>query len=192
MKRKIKTIVTAVSSAILVSLVSACSGVHQVVRADGKPLGLQTSPEISQSTSQRVLILMANDGSDDAQIYKGSGKITTQLIQNVFRPYFKVVKLESLNGSLENQLEMAKSQGYQYIIIPEILQWSDHYTFWTGVPDEVSLNLKIYNTNTQQQIDSFTIKSESSLTPKPNQKPQDLLYQPLKQIAKVMFNHDVS
>ncbi|TNF69498.1 MAG: DUF4823 domain-containing protein [Gammaproteobacteria bacterium] len=192
MKRKIKIIVGAISSVILAGLLSACSGMHQVVRSDGKSLKAQSSPEIAQALSQRVLIVVAKDGFDDDQTYKGSGKVTTQLIQSIFKPYFKVVQVGQLSGSLEDQLKKAQSEGYQFIIVPKILKWSDHYTFWTGVPDEVNLSLKIYNTKKRQQVDGFTIKSESSLTPKPNQKPQELLYQPLQQIAKAMFNHEPS
>lgn len=189
---KIKNSFIIILSLLMVALLSACDGVHQVMRSDGVPLGDKAVSNDEILLNQNALLLIAHDGSDDQNTYKGSGLKATQVIQSVFKPYLQSIKLVPNTKRLSTVLSEAKNSSYQYVLVPEISKWSDHYTFWTGVPDKLSLKLTFYNVKTQKKIDSFTIKCESSLTPLPNQKPQDLLYQPLQQIAQVIFKNESS
>ncbi|MCF6808148.1 DUF4823 domain-containing protein [Thiotrichales bacterium 19S9-12] len=175
----------------LTLLLFGCSNVHDIKNDHGEMFSAQKASQIIKASEQKFFVLKAQDGQDDNQIYQGSGLTTSQLIESAFKPYVRLIKVGELTGPLDHKLTMAKEAGYTYVVVPKIIKWSDNYTFWTGVPDEVSLILKVYSTKTLEQVEGFVINSESSLTPKPNQKPQDLLYQPLSQVVKVMFKNKV-
>lgn len=166
-------------------ITTGCSPNYQLIN----DVNNKTVPEIQKlAKNQSALLIIANDGYGDGEVHTGSGIKTTDTICHILQPYFKSIKIVGLESNFNEQMKSAYQKGYQYVIEPELNTWVDSFTFWTGVPDQIELNLKIYDAKTQKQLESYTIKSESSLTPRPNQKPQDLLYQPLNQIAQVIFN----
>ena len=186
-----KIILTCLGSILLVS----CSNYHQIMKGEGSTSGVLSNYSMSNITvldknSPVCIALPKNSTTNHASYLKDFVDISN-VINISLRPYTTQSTIYSKYRSEIEGLEFAKDKNCRYVIFPNITSWEDRHTFWTGVPDKISLNIDIFDVNNGELIDHFTIKGRSSNTAGINQKPYELIYHPLKNIFKALYNeHD--
>ena len=111
----------------------------------------------------------------------------SEAIQKAFEPYVKNIGVAKRSQTDLVNLQRAKQGGYVYLVEPTIDKWSDNRTFWTGVPDEVEIEIDVFDTATGELVDHFDITGTSSLMPSINFKPYELLSEPLNRISAQLF-----
>ncbi|MFZ9036154.1 MAG: DUF4823 domain-containing protein [Francisellaceae bacterium] len=134
-----------------------------------------------------VYIAYPNDGADDYHYYEGSGAEVLNVITTSLSPYFsKMMPAKSYQHARSAYMQ-ARSEGYQYFILPHLKSWTDSYTMFTGVPDKVVLDLKIYDLITNQLLDQVEIKSISSVMPGFEKNPDELLGEAMNKLTARLF-----
>ena len=170
--------------------ISGCSANHEISHGEmPDEHGKLVLPEEIKTISKdsRVYVAVPRNGRNLEEgngVIKNSGKAAARTIGNEFDKYVRSVKTGDKRVGFLPALTMARSQGFDYFVYPIIQQWSDHATFWSGVPNTVRVNLRVYYVPTGQLLDAFTIKSESSSLSRPGQETSDLLIEPLGMILQ--------
>lgn len=135
-------------------------------------------------------IASANDGYDDFHFYEGSGLSVNRVLDQLFQPFFKTLWVSSTQRSARDEYIQAKTHGYDYFILPRISQWTQSQTWLTGVPNRVTLRVKIYDLHTDQLIDFFTIRSKGSSIVNTGSPDQMLLTQLEPKIHLLFFTNN--
>jgi hypothetical protein len=178
---------------IFTILLVGCAGQYNIIESSGNmPLDSGQARLIMLDKNLRAYVTIPQNGKDKYKEYPRSGKEVAEVIQSVFATHLKQVNIASSHQDDIANIQRAKQGGFSYLIDPTINEWSDNYTFWTGVPDKVSVGINIFDVATGDLLDHFTINSTSSLTPSINQKPYDLLYAPLNQISAKIFKSTIA
>ncbi|MFT6836400.1 MAG: hypothetical protein ACJA0H_002450, partial [Francisellaceae bacterium] len=171
---------------ILFSILAGCATSKSIITTNTN-LSAQKSTDIIQlNKSSKISVFVPEDGFDldgSGEIIKGSGLQAANVVTEVLSKYFTHVQEVTNIKDLNSEIKSARAKGYNYIVYPKILAWTNHYTFWSGIPNKIEVNLRIYDIKKKHIIDSFTIKSESDLLEQPGETTKDLLYQPLSNIA---------
>ncbi|WP_157966557.1 DUF4823 domain-containing protein [Fastidiosibacter lacustris] len=128
-----------------------------------------------------------NNGYDDLHSYPQSGKKAINVINQSFKSYFRELHCAKDFRSAQFEYLAAREKNYDYFILPRITKWTDSYTLFTGIADEVVMNLKIYDLKTNTLINEIRINSQSSKVPGFEKSPSELLQEPLSAIASHLF-----
>jgi Domain of unknown function (DUF4823) len=168
-----------VSIVLLMSLLSACTDTHQLLRSG------HDKPKLEKS--KIVYISVPKDGRYGQTVYSGSGPNTTQIVHMAFSQYVKRVESGHEYQTFEEALNAARKHGAAYLVVPTILEWEDRATEWSGIPDKVSIRISIADTGNSETIDSVVIKGKSGLATFGGDHPQDLLPQPVGEYVMSLF-----
>ena len=171
-------------------LISGCLSTHQlsssVISRSQNDIHFQNKfvkiPKIS-----RVYVSYSNDGYDSMRSYPGSGLEAMHVIREVFKSYVLQLTCAKSYKSSEAEYLYAREKKYDYFILPRLTNWTDSYTLLTGVPDQVAMNLKIYDLHANKLIDEITFSSVSSEIPGYSQTPRDLMHNGLRDVAHHLF-----
>lgn len=158
-----------------------CADTHKVTRsgeAQGKPF-------LERQAS--AYVALPSDGRYGDTVYSGSGAMTAQIVVSAFSPYLSKVMTGAGIEDLDQAMVTAKDGNYRYLFYPQILQWEDRATEWSGKPDLVTVKLSIYATDTGALLDSANIDGKSGLATFGGDHPQDLLPKPVSQYAASLF-----
>ncbi len=173
---------------------SGCTSTHEIVtNSMQKTLAAQDDAirysDVLVKLPLHATAYMAypNNGYDELHSYPDSAPKTMTVLSNIFKPYFKKLGVAKSFNSAQFEYLAARDKHYEYFILPRLLQWTDSYTFFTGVANKVVIDIKIYDLRTNQLIDEIHIQSESSKIPGFEKTPPDLLKEPLTTVAGHLF-----
>ena len=174
-------------------LLCSCAGQHNITR----PINTAVNPvqELNKSNitylikGLSVCITLPVNSTDKYTNYLNSATDVMNIIKISLQPYTnKIYMSKKLKNDIE-EISFAEKSGCHYIIEPTITKWEDRHTFWTGVPDQVSIMIDIFETQSGEIVDHFMINGRSSHTAPINQKPYDLLYEPLKNVFAMLYKN---
>ena len=120
MKKWLKVITAAL-------LLAACADTHQLVRVDD-------SPSIRLTSNDAIFIAVTEDGAYGAEVYRGSGQNTAQIIYSAFAKHTRSAKIGRSTHSFDEAMEAARKIGHKYLVYPTILHWEDRATEWSMIP----------------------------------------------------------
>ncbi len=139
------------------------------------------------SSGSSILVGVPRDGRYGDQVYVGSGQMTTQAIVAAISAHARVVRGAHDVLSLEENLVVARNEKLQYLIYPRILHWEDRATEWSGIPDRILIRLDLAQVSTGAIVNSTTISGKSRWATFGGDHPQDLLPEPLRRWAELLF-----
>jgi len=157
-----------------------CADTHQLMRAPG------TSSSLAPQASAYISI--PKDGSYNRRTYSGSGALTAQAVAAAFAPYLSKVMVGVRTEDFDAARKSARAGGYTYLINPEILQWEDRATEWSGRPDQASVKVSVVSMDTGTVLDSAVIGGKSGLATFGGDRPEHLLPKPLADYAATLFH----
>lgn len=132
-------------------------------------------------------VMQPEDGKYGNKPYPGSGEQTATALQSALIPRAGRVITAQNPEELEVALSAARERNLDYVLQTRILNWEDRATEWSGIPDKISLNFEIYDTNTGEKVASQTSKASSKWATFGGDHPQDLLPLPIGEFMKAVF-----
>ncbi len=140
----------------------------------------------SLEPGKAVLISVPQDGFYAATEYKGSGQMTAGISRVAFLRFATNVDVTAdCHGA--DCFDRANTGGYGYYVRPEILQWEDRATEWSGRSDKVEIRLTIYDADTRQEIATQVVAGRSSWWTLGGDHPQDLLKEPVTEYVEGLY-----
>ena len=134
-----------------------CADTHKVTKTGG----MQVGPVLERQVSAYVAV--PSDGRYGATVYSGSGAMTAQIIVSALAPYLSKVTIATKTEDLDQAMATARAGNFRYLFYPQILQWEDRATEWSGKPDLATVKLSIFATDTGTLLDSAMIDGKSGL-----------------------------
>ncbi len=183
---------------VITVLISACASTTNITIDKGKTPETSNSNDNTVSVNEliqlnkesRICIFVPKDGMDTeltGQIIAGSGTQTANIVTDILSRYFQNVDLENNTDDLNSAIKTTRKNGYDYIIYPKILTWTNYATFWSGVPNKLSVNLRVYDVKNKKLVNSIIIENESSELVRPGFQTSDLLQKPLNDVANQLI-----
>lgn len=134
-----------------------------------------------------VSIAVPADGSYGGRQYANSGQMTAEIVRSAFSRVGPRAEVSGTCG-LEACLQNARAKGHGYFVQPDILQWEDRATEWSGISDKVEIKLTVYDVATRQQVSSQIIAGNSSIWTLGGDHPQDMLPEPVGAYVTSLYN----
>ena len=73
-----------------------------------------------------------------------------------------------------------------------ILHWEERATEWSGKPDQITIQVTLYDVSSKQVLDKVTIKGQSKWATFGGNHPQDLLAKPIEKYVAELFGYGLS
>ncbi len=148
--------------ACLLSLAGCYTAKSAVERSDFQDL----SPRPSES---KVRVATPSDASD----YPGSGTLVAEAVRTAALTRFANVQILEVSDRAVCERRCAED-GAHVLIIPEIAQWEDHATNWSGLADKVRITVTLYDI-ADSRLRRMTFTAHSTWWTFTNDPPEDLL-----------------
>lgn len=107
--------------------------------------------------------------------YEMSGRQTGEAIVRAFAPEVDRVILGTRTESADAARLSAQAQDASHLVYPTILHWEDRATEWSGVPDRLRLQIRIYGVASGKLLDSAEVSGKSRWATFGGDHPEDLL-----------------
>lgn len=159
--------------------------------ADTHHLQRPASTNIRLPATSAIYVARPTDGRYQHINYAGSGAKTAMEIRSILFPYFSRVEIGDRTETKSKALETARSAGYDILIYPEILHWEDRATEWSGLPDQISVQVDLVNVEEGRTLDSTAISAKSGLATFGGDKPHHLLRKPFAEYASILVGKKI-
>lgn len=127
---------------------------------------LTTTIQTSVPIGNMIVVAQPKDGVSEGGVYPESGSIVARKLVAALVPYYPG---SHVGGDAE------------YRIVPEILQWEERATEWSGKPDRLKISLPVYRGGTL--IGSSILMAKSSYWTMGGDHPEDLIDAPFDVFA---------
>ena len=165
-------------SLALIGSTAACSGSYafEVV---------STGPALDSKGS--ALVTIPSDGRFGQQTYAGSGATTAKAVEAALAPRLARVEVTDAPISAPEALTRARARGARYLVVPEIVNWEDRATEWSGKPDHVAVDLTVRDVASDTVLHRVVIKGASSWWTFGGDHPAELLPRPINEYVRQIF-----
>ncbi len=160
-------------------LLSSCADVMTVSDVE--------APKHKLNKKGSAIVYKPEDGSYSTQTYAHSGAMTQKAVMQAVALHMSNVHLAKERLSLDKAIAVERENKKDYLIYPEIMQWEDRATEWSGKPDVVKVRVHIINLKTGEPISVAIINGTSGLWTFGGDHPQDLLPKPLQDYFSKLF-----
>lgn len=168
-----------VIAAVLVGLsLSGCTATYiqrDLIEATGK-----------LSRSKSVLVSTPANGVYGKVEYKSSGKITAHETRMAFAAFAPNTAVVSDCKDLQC-LATQSTAGSSYLVVPQILHWEDRATEWSGIPDRIEVEVRVFDGSSLQELSATVISGKSKWATFGGDHPEDLLPEPLKIYTQSLY-----
>jgi hypothetical protein len=135
-----------------------------------------------------VLISTPKDGWFENTQYRNSGTMTANAVRAAFSKNAPRVDLVT-NCHGDDCFKSINIQKYGYYVKPEILQWEERSTEWSGKPDRIEIQLVIYDAVTQKELANASYTGKSKWATFGGDHPQELLPDPTNKYVNSLYGH---
>jgi uncharacterized membrane protein len=157
---------------ILTTFFAGCADVTSITR--------DAPREVVLDSKANAYVSVPPDGHYEQQVYAGSGRIAADIVLTAFSKKMSHVDIADKKEYFEKALNHARTEGYQYLIVPKITHWEDSNAVLSGRPSKATINIRIVDVKTRDTIDSVVIDSRSSMLNVTNAPPEDALPEPIQ------------
>lgn len=170
-------------------VLSGCSSKFKVIDSN-------TDSELSADAllKSRIVVNNAIPGTavSTNKLYDLSGIYLSNCLKDMILNYNSNVKLDSQAEELPNLLKrLKKNNNVDYLVYGKIINWEDHPTEWNGIPDRISIELKLIRISDEKVLASESFIASSKWFTFGGAHPQDLLAKPLTDILYKWFGESV-
>jgi hypothetical protein len=126
--------------------------------------------------NSQVLVVASEDGRDERNaIYKGSGRSTAIALVAALRARQVQAEVQLEPLELGPALEAGRSARADFLVLPVIRSWSDRLTEWSGIPDRITIRIRMVEVASGQVRDDRDVRASSRWATLGGDHPQDLL-----------------
>ncbi len=159
----------------------ACAPKYNVIH------GNENAKDVRLSKAATAYISLPEDNTSNGHLYIGSGREVAVKLELLFSKYLSQVVIGKSVESCQQGLISAKTNGYDYEICPQLLQWEDWATEWNGVPDRIKLKVSITHTKSDEIIDTFFLEGKGKVISFGPDHPLDIVKEPMTQWVSSLF-----
>ena len=113
-------------------------------------------------------------GKDEERTYQGSDTQTATAVAGAFKNYGTVTFGREPEAQ-EKALGSAAAAQCVYLVKPTIRIWEDNPTEWNGEPDELEVELEVFDVAGKESLARASLKGKSKLATVLGDKPEDML-----------------
>ncbi len=163
---------------ISVLIMSGCASTY-------KHVDLQ-APAEKLNPARGVLISIPEDGWYENTQYKNSGKMTANAVRAAFAKNAKRTDLtkDCKGDACLNNINLNK---YGYFVKPVILRWEDRATEWSGRPDQIEIQIIVFDAATRKELANSSYSGKSKWATLGGDHPQDLLPEPTNEYVRKLY-----
>jgi hypothetical protein len=134
----------------------------------------------------QVIIATPADGVYSGSPVSQSGTRTAAAVRDAFVTTASRVSIQESCASLDC---MSGSLGdvEAYAVVPTILHWEERATEWSGIPDQVRVQLDVYDLRSRELLSSYVIRGFGQQWSYGGDHPQDLLPAPLTEHVETLY-----
>jgi hypothetical protein len=144
------------------------------------------APPILRTTT-RIYVAIPFDASFKEKVAQGSGKATAQAFFAAFSRHIRGTFLSRVPQSLDEALDAARAFNAEYLVYPNIVQWEDRATEWSGRRDRLTLKVDLIDLATSSLVFSREISATGKWMSDGGDTPTDLLDEPAQQYVNALF-----
>jgi hypothetical protein len=146
-----------------------------------------TQSQVCLPAAATVYIITPEDGRDDRpRTYEGSGDWTRSAVAKALRDRGMRVLPGGTTVELSEAIAAAGAANADFLVYPKIVHWSDRVTEWSGIPDRITLNMRIYEVATGKVVNRQEIEASSRWATFGGDHPQDLLPELMRRWAETL------
>ncbi len=165
--------------AVLTLLLAACSQKYK--------LDSYQPPQQRLSQGSAIYVMVPADGRYGNITYSNSGQQTAQALFASLATVSNKIEVAPKVEPLAEALANAKSKGATYVFQPQILNWIDRATEWSGIPDRITIKLIVYEVESGKDVASVMSRASSKWGTLGGDHPQDLLPRVMAEFTKLLF-----
>jgi len=158
---------------IILFVIIGCAPKYTVLQND------KESNEVKLSRDISAYISLPEDNTSNGHLYVGSGREVAAEIEFLFSQHLEKIDVGKTVESCNQGFDSAKLNGYDYYICPQLMQWEDYATEWSGIPDRIRLKVSIQSTTSKAIIDTFLIEGKGKVMSWGGDHPLDIVKEPL-------------
>jgi len=170
-------------------LLLGCAKQYNIHSSGGNAPAIRLPAEVS------ILVAVPEDGGYGAETVEGSGRMTARAVAAAFSRYSDHVASAEVYVSRAENLEAARSQNSQYVIVPKILRWKERLKKEYGKADRVVVKLKLIDVKSEEVVDVTILKGQSRRIPpvspeeraREDGRAQPFLVEPLPRYVESLF-----
>ena len=132
-----------------------------------------------------VLIATPENGAYNNEVYARSGEYTANALSVAFQPYASPVNIVQC-ASLAC-VQRGDSMKARYVVVPRIARWEDRATEWSGKPDQIEIEISVFDASSSEKLASTVLSGKSQWATMGGDHPQDLLKEPLESFVKTLY-----
>lgn len=145
------------------------------------------APSSKLNSSFGVLISTPEDGWYGNKTYRNSGRMTANAVMSAFSKYAKRADVvDDCDG--DQCMENIDTTKHGYYVQPKILHWEDRNTEWSGKPDQIEIQITIYDAITKEEVAKSAYTGKSQWATLGGDHPQDLLPEPTLKYVESLYN----
>lgn len=167
--------------AFLCLALGACGGTQRVT----PNLGLTVKQKVE--TGMPVFLCVPADGKYGNITYPGTGPIVASLLKTAIEPKVSSVTVGASGENCQRTLQSAKKTNARYLFCPVIKHWEDRDTPWTGIPDNVVIEMLLYDVKSEKLLSAMTVSATSTWGILTNYPPEALLPQAFAEYVAKLF-----
>jgi hypothetical protein len=164
----------------------ACMPAYKIDKSASKNIAA-ANPVLK--ASDKIVIVMPANGKYKNDTYPKSGEAVADKLNLAMREYTSEISLTDENMTLEAAKEYAVKNKFTHIMYPEITNWEDRQTAFSGRRDRVSIHITVFDVNNNKIADDCIIYGNgktSSWSPV-NKTPEILLDKPFSVYMTGLF-----
>jgi len=153
---------------IFVALTLACAHKYAVppITGKGRPIPVQS----------RTLVVTPADGRDERNAtYHDSGSWVASALTSALQVHHVEASVAPPEVGFEAALLAARSAAAHFLVVPTIQNWSDRLTEWSGIPDRITIRVRVIEVSTGELLDDRDLRASSRWATWGGDHPQDLL-----------------
>lgn len=137
-------------------------------------------------SSEGVLISIPENGWYENTEYRNSGKMTANAVRAAFSKYTSRVDVTNKCHG-DDCFGIIDFEKYGYYVKPEILHWEERATEWSGIPDQIEIQLAVYDVITKEELANYSYTGKSKWLTFGGDHPQDLLPEPTNRNVRKLY-----
>ena len=168
-----------IAGVVLSILVSGCAATY--AQRDLMDIVAKLSPK------RAVLVSTPANGIYGNIEYRSSGKITSQEVRTAFSKFASSATVISDCKDLQCLSRQQAAGSFSYLVVPQILHWEDRATEWSGIPDRIEVELRVFDGETLLEVGATVLSGKSKWATFGGDHPEDLLPEPLSNYVKTLY-----
>ena len=135
-----------------------------------------------------IYVSVPESGRYGNYLYEASGWQTRDAVAQAFIPHVARVLVAKRVEPVDVARASARAETATHLVFSEIKHWEDRATEWSGLPDRITIQIRIYEVDSGKLLDSAEVSGKSRWATFGGDHPQDLLDRAVGDYVDLLFS----